>query len=95
MFPVSDPVQKTKRIKLPTKKERALAARFPPFSDAISFASKTWTISGSALAPDVRRWLCPAVEVPFTFLGYALGAAYGPTNWRGVSANQGHSPGII
>jgi NAD(P)-dependent dehydrogenase (short-subunit alcohol dehydrogenase family) len=27
--------------------------------------------AASALPPDVRRWLCPAVEVPFTFLGYA------------------------
>jgi hypothetical protein len=34
----------------------------------------------TALPPDVRRWLCPAVEMPFTFLGYALGAAFGPIN---------------
>jgi hypothetical protein len=32
----------------------------------------------SALPPDVRRWLCPAVEIPFSLLGCALGAAFGP-----------------
>jgi hypothetical protein len=37
----------------------------------------------SALPPDVRRWLCPAVELPFTFLGYALDAAFGPMNLKG------------
>ena len=39
--------------------------------------------AASALPPDVRRWLCPAVEVPFTFLGYALGAAFEPINPKG------------
>ena len=33
---------------------------------------------GSALPPDVRRWLCPAVKLPFENSGYALGAAFGP-----------------
>ena len=26
---------------------------------------KSWTYQGSALPPDVSRWLCPAVDVPF------------------------------
>jgi hypothetical protein len=36
-------------------------------SNIISFAAKGMTMSISALPPDVRRWLCPAVEVHFTF----------------------------
>ena len=31
----------------------------------------------------------------FTFLGHALGAAFGPMNPKGLSPDQGHSPGII
>ena len=50
---------------------------------------------GSALPPDVRRWLCPAVQRSFRFLGFALGAAFGPIDPKGLSPNQGHSPGII
>jgi hypothetical protein len=52
-------------------------------------------MSDSALPPDVRRWLCPAVEVPFTFLGYALGAAFAPNKSEGLSPDQGRSPRII
>jgi hypothetical protein len=43
----------------------------------------------SALPPDVRRWLCPAVRVPFMFLGYALGAAFGPINLKGQAQTRG------
>ena len=31
----------------------------------------------------------------FQVLGYALGAAFGPIDPKGLSPNQGHSPGII
>jgi len=34
----------------------------------------------TALPPDVRRWLCPAGDMPFTFLGCALGSAFGTIN---------------
>ena len=37
---------------------------------------------GSALPPDVRRRLCPAVEVPFA-LGLALDAVFRPMNSKG------------
>jgi len=33
--------------------------------------------AASAMPRDVRRWLCPAVEPPFSILGYAFGAAFG------------------
>ncbi|MEP6912298.1 MAG: hypothetical protein ABI923_06065 [bacterium] len=35
-----------------------------------------------------------SAESDFIFLGYALGAAFGPINPK-LSPNQGHSPGII
>jgi hypothetical protein len=46
---------------------------------------KTFVGAASALPPELasRRWLCPAVEVPFIFLGYAHGAAFGPINPKG------------
>jgi hypothetical protein len=59
-----------------------------------SFALEVLRCGASALPPDVRRWLCPAVK-PFTFLGYALGAAFWPNKSEGLSPNQGRSPGII
>ena len=34
-------------------------------------------------APGCEAVASPAVEVPFTFLGYALGAAFGPINSKG------------
>ena len=43
----------------------------------IGVASNVIGPSVSALPPDVRRCLGPAVKVRFTFLGYALGAAFG------------------
>jgi hypothetical protein len=46
------------------------------------------------LPPDVRRWLCPAVEVPLTSLGYALVRPW-PNKSEGLSPDQWHSPGII
>ena len=51
--------------------------------------------AASALPPDVRRWLCPAVEVPSISLGYALGAASGPVKSEGLNPDQGHSPELI
>jgi len=50
---------------------------------------KSWAILGSALPPDVRRWLCPDVEVPFRTWGYALGAAYGPVDPKGQARTRG------
>jgi hypothetical protein len=44
------------------------------------------------MPPDVRRWLCPAVEGPFIFLGYALWYGLWPSRFEGLSPNQGHSP---
>jgi len=44
---------------------------------------------GSALPPDVRRWLCPAVDVA---------SNYGLCPWCGLWPNEtekGHSPGFI
>ena len=50
-------------------------------------------MSGSALPPDVRRWLCQAIREPVT-LGYARGAAFGPVNTRGaISRTKGIAPG--
>ena len=43
------------------------------------------------MPPDVRWWLCHAVGVPFTFSGYAPGAAFGPIKCGGRSPDQGHS----
>jgi len=37
-----------------------------------------WTTIVTALPPDVRRWLCPAVGAIY-ILGYALGPALGQT----------------
>ncbi|MDQ1636953.1 MAG: hypothetical protein QOF62_292 [Pyrinomonadaceae bacterium] len=48
-------------------------------------------MSGSALPSDVRRWLCPAVESPFTFLGYALIRPLS-NKFEGPRLDQGHSP---
>jgi len=44
-------------------------------------------ISRSALPPDVRRWLCPAVE-PLIDSGLAQRAAYGPTT-KGAKPGPG------
>ena len=41
----------------------------------MQLCSKSSSMLASALPSDVRRWLCPAVEVTFSLLGYALGAA--------------------
>jgi hypothetical protein len=57
-----------------------------------SFAVEVLRWTASALPPDVRRWLCPAVE-PFTFLGYALGAAFGPINPKGSARTRGRARG--
>jgi hypothetical protein len=43
----------------------------------LALPHESWAISGSALPPDVRRRLRPAVW-GVTFLGYALGSAFGP-----------------
>jgi hypothetical protein len=43
----------------------------------------------------VRRWLCPAVEVPFTFLGYALDAAFGPINPKGEARTRAQPRNIL
>ena len=51
--------------------------------------------SGSALPPDVRRWLCPAGEVPSEVLGYARAAAVSPKNSERLGSDLGHSPGTI
>ena len=56
------------------------------------FALKVRFSADSALPPDVRRWLCHAVEVPFTFSGYAPGAAFGTTKYEGAKPGPGHSP---
>ncbi|HET6668946.1 MAG TPA: hypothetical protein VFH15_01830, partial [Pyrinomonadaceae bacterium] len=39
-------------------------------------------------------WLCTAGEVPFTCLGYVLGAAFGPIRLR-IEPEPGHSPRIF
>ncbi len=46
-------------------------------------------MSVSALPPDVRRWLCPAVGVSLIQLGYALGAAFGLTKLEGGARTKG------
>ena len=48
----------------------------------LTLPQKSGAMLGSALPPDVRRWLCPAVEASY-ILGYALGAAFGRTYRRG------------
>ncbi len=55
----------------------------------------SWATSGSALPPDVRRWLCPAVEVLFRFWAMPLVRPLAQNKSEGLSPNQGHSPGII
>ena len=46
--------------------------------------NKSRVTAGSALPPDVRRWLRPAVEIPFRLLGYALVAVFGSINSKGI-----------
>ena len=48
---------------------------------------------GSALPPEVRRGLCPAVDVPFISWGYALACGLWPNRSQGPSPNQEQSPG--
>jgi hypothetical protein len=48
------------------------------------FTPKPWACSVFGLPPDVRRWLCPAVELPLASLGYALRVD--------LPAEYGHSP---
>lgn len=46
----------------------------------LALPQESSTPQATAPPPDVRRRLCPAVEVLLMLLGYALGAAFGPIN---------------
>jgi hypothetical protein len=50
---------------------------------SLTAVQKSSVAEASALPPDVTWWLCPAIEMPFTLLGYALRAAFGPINRKG------------
>jgi hypothetical protein len=56
--------------------QRNLSGTLAPMDRALVATDDTEY--SAAMPPDVRRWLCPAVEMPFTFLGYALVAAFSP-----------------
>ncbi len=47
------------------------------------------------MPPDMRRRLCPAVEMGLYTLGNALRTTVGPINPKGLSPEDGHSPEII
>jgi hypothetical protein len=52
---------------------------------------KTWAMSGSALAPDVRRWLCPA-DIREIISGAMPWSGLSPSDLFGQRPHQGHSP---
>jgi hypothetical protein len=47
--------------------------------------------AASALPPDVRRWLCPAVGA-FCIFGLCPWCGLWPNKSEGLSPDQGHSP---
>jgi hypothetical protein len=53
---------------------------------------ESWARSDSALPPDVRRWLCPAVKVLFYTRGLCPWCGLWPKKSEGLSPDQGHSP---
>jgi hypothetical protein len=52
---------------------------------------KSWTMSGSALPPDVRRWLCPA-DSSQIIPGLCPWSGLSPSDLLGQRPHQGHSP---
>ena len=60
------------------------------FTEMIGFASKVQP-GGSAMPPDVRRWLCPA-DSSQIIPGLCPWSGLSPSNLLGQRPNQGHSP---